>query len=89
MQTNIKSLLLCASVWLSLVLAAQSATPSRDRILQQELKQQQIRTSTQRVGDKLGTGDPAECAAARILASLYSQAFDEMILALARCHQTQ
>lgn len=36
-------------------LAAEVTAPAGERILQQELKQQQIRTTTQRVGDQLGT----------------------------------
>src|SRR3954451_16216830 len=35
------------------VLRSEVPTPSSDRILQQELKQQKIRTTTQRVGDQL------------------------------------
>src|SRR5881396_2764451 len=40
---------------LTATLPAQVAAPSNDRILQQELKQQQIRTTTQRVGDQLAS----------------------------------
>ena len=47
---------LLASLWLlpAAVAPGESTPPARDRILQQELRQQQIKTTVQRVSDQLG-----------------------------------
>src|SRR5437867_10370642 len=48
--------LLGSAVAAILVISTRAETPpANDRILQQELKQQQLRTTTQRVGDQLET----------------------------------
>src|SRR5688500_11531319 len=53
MKRLMLSFLALSCAWCGLLSAAESAPPQADRLLQSELKQQQIQRTTQRVGDQL------------------------------------